>query len=244
MTIINMNYYSKIIYEISTKITQGCIIQNILKLNIKRKGLYDDFPFALFIIENACNLVKEKGRTTVDRVEYILLYDATPFIDNLKIKANYIKIGEFIQNRRFESEYFYLPPHYKYKDHPDGFYGLCKDSAFIKLKLLEKLELKDYLCVSPPFRDYIKNKHAYFKIIIPLEDITDDEALGWIFNRELSKGDKTYEELKTTLKGGRKANEFKENIEKLIKKGILKEMEGNTFTYNKEYYEIKENDDE
>ncbi len=230
MTKISMEEYVKRFYDISKEFTQGCILPLNPSFNITTTGLYSEKPKAILIIENACNLVEEVklGRMCVETIEYIILYDATTFLESC---PNCNIMRDFIQNRRFETEFVYLPPHLKYTMHPDGFYGICSNSAFIPLTRIKENKQEEYLCVKPPFRDYIKNKYVYFKIMIPLKQITDDESYEWIFRRELMKGDKTPEELKSKLKSKKmKLDEYDNIVKNLVDNGILSKNETGNYT--------------
>lgn len=174
---ITMEDYTQIFYEKTNFFTQGCIIPDIPEFDIKKNENTVTKQIALLIIENACNLETGGGRTPkVSGVEYIMLYDAKDFISRLNSAKT---IGSMIQNRKFESPSIYLPPHDMYDSYPQGFIGLCDFSRHIDLTTLNKYKLEEYLCVIPPYRDYIKNKYLYFKLSIPLYTITDDEALKW-----------------------------------------------------------------
>jgi len=211
--------YSKNCYEICKNFTQGCIIPIIPEFNINTKD-----AIAILIIENACNLESDENRIPREKVEYILLYDAKKFIDDLN---NYLAIQEFIQNRRFYTEVMYLPPHVIYEKYPDGFQADCTDSGFITFKILEKYKLDKYVCVIPPFRDYIKNKYLYFKLIIPLDTISDDNAFIWMIKRELKEGQKSFIELDVRFRPKKKPakitqTQFRDMLDDLIQKGEIK----------------------
>jgi len=174
---ITMNDYSELYYGYSKTITQGCILPIIPEYDIKRNEKANNEPFAILIIENACNLVKNDKRSTkVSGVEYIILYDAEVFFKDYKSRS----IRDVIQNRRFDSEIIYLPPNDMYNDYQEGFIGLCNYSRYINLTTLNINKQEKYICVRPPYRDYIKNKYIYFKLSIPLFTITDDEVNNWI----------------------------------------------------------------
>ncbi len=174
---ITMEEYSELFYEFSKSITQGCIVPIIPDFEIKQNENASADPFAVLIIENACNLVESEERSPkVSGVEYIILYDAKVFLRDHKQKY----IRDIIQNRRFESELIYLPPHDMYNDYQKGFIGLCNYSRYIHLTTLKLKKQEKYICVKPPYRDYIKNKYIYFKLSIPLFTITDNEVNDWI----------------------------------------------------------------
>lgn len=174
---ITMEEYSELFYGYSKNITQGCILPIIPDFEIKQNEKAITEPFAVLIIENACNLVESDERSTkVSGVEYIMLYDAEVFLKDRKPRS----IRDIIQNRRFESELIYLPPIDIYNDYQAGFIGLCNYSRYINLTTLNINKQEKYICVKPPYRDYIKNKYIYFKLSIPLFTITDDEVNNWI----------------------------------------------------------------
>ncbi len=177
---ITMEDYSELFYGICKNITQGCIIPIIPAFEIKQDEKASTEAFALLIIENACNLVESEDRSPkVSGVEYIMLYDAKVFLKNHKISKKK-SVRDIVQNRRFESEIVYLPPHDMYNNYQEGFIGLCNYSRYIDLLTLKLNKLDKYICVKPPYRDYIKNKYIYFKLSIPLFTITENEVNDWI----------------------------------------------------------------
>ena len=210
-----MEIYSKLFYTISKTLTQGCIIPIKSEYNI-----IDPDVVALLIIENACNLVEDENRSLkVTKIEYINLYNASEIIQNLK---RYDIIQEFIQNRRFSTETIFLPPHNKLLDFPDGFNGDCKSSGFISFETLNAYEDDDYLCIKPPSREYINNKIIQFKLAVPIESISDEEAINWIFERYLIDGSKSYQELIELKPKKMSENKFKSVMQNLTENQIVK----------------------
>ena len=112
-------------------------------------------------------------------------------------RINIQTIQFLIQNRVFDTEAVYLPPHDLIKKCQKcnlitilensnkciycknetqvlnyGLLGICDYSGFIPLELLKKLRLEKYLCVKTPYRDYIKNKYIQsFRYILENKDI-------------------------------------------------------------------------
>ncbi|MBA7531819.1 hypothetical protein ES705_24043 [subsurface metagenome] len=84
---------------------------------------------------------------------------------------------------------------------PYGLYGICNESNYIPLVKLKNYKQEEYLCVKTPYRDYIKNKYAQFKLYLPIKTITDNEAIIWIIKNILkNEGEKTIEELVKRIK--------------------------------------------
>ena len=249
---ISMKEYSEVFYEFKEYITQGVIIPYIPNLQLQNKG-----QLALLVIENACNLVEDEVRKPkVERVEYIFLYDVFTY---LEIKEKRIDVQTFqfiIQNRRFDTELVYLPPHDSIKKCQEcnlitiledsdeciycsketqnldyGFLGICDYSGYIPLELLKKLKFKKYLCVKTPYRDYINNKYTQFKLPIAIKTITDDEAIKWIITNVLKdEGKKTLTEIQQRFK----ISNIGQKIEDLLEQGYLKyNKKTGLYTYSK-----------
>lgn len=236
---ISMKKYSEDFYEFKNNITQGVIIPYISTLKLQNKG-----QIALLVIENACNLVEDEVRKPVEKVEYILLYDFFTHSIMKEERINIQTIQFLIQNRVFDTEAVYLPPHDLIKKCQKcnlitilensnkciycknetqvlnyGLLGICDYSGFIPLELLKKLRLEKYLCVKTPYRDYIKNKYIQFKLPIAIETITDDEAITWITTNVLkTEGEKSLEEIQKRLK----SSNIEKIVEDLLKQGYLK----------------------
>jgi len=234
-----MKKYSDDFYEFKNNITQGVIIPYNPNLHLQDRG-----QIALLVIENACNLVEDEDQKPVERVEYILLYDFFIYSIMKEKRVNVKTIQFLIQNRKFETEAVYLPPHDSIKKCHNcnlitilddsnecihcknetevldyGLLGICDYSGFIPLELLKQLKSEKYLCVKTPYRDYIKNKYIQFKLPIAIKTVTDDEAIIWIITNVLKKeGKKSLKEIQQRFK----ITNIEKIVEDLLKQGYLK----------------------
>ena len=249
---ISMKEYSEVFYEFKKNITQGVIIPYIPRLRLQDKG-----QIALLVIENACNLVEDEIRKPkVERVEYIFLYDVPTHLEIREQRVIVQNVQYIIQNRKFDTELVYLPPHNSIKKCQEcnlitiledsneciycshetqildyGFLGICDSSGYIPLELLEKLKFEKYLCVKTPYRDYIKNKYTQFKLPIAIKTISDDEAIIWIITNVLkNEGKKSLEEIQQRFK----VSDIEQIVEDLLKQGYLKfNKKTKLYTYSK-----------